>query len=82
MRIISVSAGISWRRANRIRGLKTAHERHSMVIGNLWKRDLFKAFTSLLVVLVLVLAKLAAAVGAKTVKVSCVCQRHCMSFTA
>ena len=53
-----------------------------MVIGNLWKRDLFKAFTSLLVVLVLVLAKLAAAVGAKTVKVSCVCQRHCMSFTA
>ena len=44
MRIISVSAGISWRRANRIRGLKTAHERHSMVIGNLLEKRSLQSF--------------------------------------
>jgi len=53
-----------------------------VIVGNLWEGDLLIALTSLLVVLVLVLAQLATAISAKTVEVSRVRQCHRVSFTA
>ena len=51
-----------------------------MVIRDFREHYLFVALASLLVILVLILSKLATSIGAKTVQVSAICQRHCMSL--
>lgn len=52
-----------------------------MVVRDLWERDFFKAFPTFLVILALVLAQLAAPIGAKTVKMARVRQRHRVSLS-
>ena len=47
-----------------------------MVVGDLGERDLLVTFSPFLIILVLILAELAAAIGAKTVKMAAVCQSH------
>ena len=47
-----------------------------MVVGDLGERDLLVTFTPFLIILVLILTELAAAIGAKTVKMAAVCQSH------
>ena len=51
-----------------------------MVVCDLGERDLLITFTALLIVLVLVLAKLTAAICAKTVKMAAVRQCHSVSL--
>ena len=53
-----------------------------MIICDPREANLFETLASLLVKLILELAKLAAAVGAKAVQMSRVCQGHRMSLTA
>ena len=53
-----------------------------MVIGDLWESNLLVRLSSFLVEFILVLAKLATPVGAKTVEMTRVRQRHSMCFTA
>lgn len=53
-----------------------------MVIGDLREGDLLIRLSALLVIFILVLAKLAASVGAKTVEMTRVCQGHGVGFTA
>ena len=47
-----------------------------MVVGDLGERNLLVTFTPFLIILVLILTELTAAIGAKTVKMSAVCQSH------
>ena len=82
LRVRAVPAGFSGRRADRVRGFKATHEGHSVVICDLGERDLFITFTALFIVFVLILAELAAAVCAKTVKMSAVSECHRVSLTA
>ena len=51
-----------------------------MIISDFRERYLFIAFTSLLIILVLILSKLSAPVGAKTVQVATVGECHRVSF--
>ena len=53
-----------------------------MVVGDLGEGDLFVTFPALLIILVLVLAQLTAAIGAKTVKMATVRQGHRVGLTA
>ena len=53
-----------------------------MIICDFWKRDLFVTFTSLFIILILILAELAAAIGAKTVKMATVRKCHSVRLTA
>ena len=82
LRVRAVPTRLSGRRADRIRGFKATHEGHSVVICDLGERDLFITFTALFIVFVLILAELAAAVCAKTVKMSAVSECHRVSLTA
>jgi hypothetical protein len=53
-----------------------------MVIGDLWEGDLLIGLSPLLVILVLVLAQLATPIGAKTVQMARISQRHGVRLTA
>ena len=53
-----------------------------MVIRDLWEGYLLVALPALLVVLVLVLSKLAASIGAEAVEMATVGQRHRVRLTA
>lgn len=53
-----------------------------MIICNPREADLFKTFSSLFIKLILELTKLAAAIGAKAVQMSRICEGHCVGLTA
>ena len=53
-----------------------------MVVSDLGERNLLITFTTLFIVFILVLAELAAAICAKTVKMAAISKCHCMSLAA
>ena len=73
MGVTAITTGVTRRGANRVGRLKAAQKRRAVIVSDLWEGDLLVTFTSLFIILVLVLTELSASIGAKTVKMSAIC---------